>query len=322
MLHFHKYLFAILICGFTTVHTSDVLDVDDSIIIDETDLSQQEKGVDVNKNDDVKKSESSEKKSAPKLYETNSGAAGNTFINQEDVSDDIKKIIDRGQLRVGMCIIDQPPFHVKGRNGDFVGFDVDIARDLCVLLGVEMKIVEGADWDNVIDMLIAGKVDVIISNLSLTPERATKILCSRPYAKIRQCLLLNRVLLARAGGDNFTTLRQIFENYENNKLIIQEGTAFVARAASTFPKAKIYTTDSWKEIMKQILERKFMGTISDEIEIKQQLKEVRTMELLQVVLKGRYDLMVIGVPKNSTQLLHFINSYLESNNVECNVEDF
>lgn len=237
-------------------------------------------------------------------------------------SPEILSILKRGVLRVGMCTIDQPPFHVMGRNGEFVGFDVDLSRELAEALGVKVVFVEAPDWEKTIDLMLDKKIDIILSNLTLLPERASKIYCSRPYAKIRQCMLINRVLLTRAGVKGLITLREIFTEYENRNLLIQEGTAYATSATSMFPKAHVEVIQSWEEIMKKILTREVFGTISDEIEIKKRMRAMQTMELMPVILKGKYDLMVIGVSGDSPHLLHFINSYLESNNIECNVEEF
>lgn len=239
-----------------------------------------------------------------------------------DAAPEIQKIVNRGIIRIGMCTIDQPPFHVKGRNGEFVGFDIELAHDIAAALGVEIEIAEGADWDKLVELMLQDKIDLILSNLSLTETRASKILCSIPYAKIRQCILLNRVLLARASSRGLITLRQVFSDFDQRNFLIQEGTAYASSATNMFPKAQITTTQSWDEILEKLLSRQVVATISDEIEIKKRLRSVQAMELMPVILKGKYDLMVIGVSRNAPQLLHFINSYIECNNVECNVEDF
>lgn len=244
----------------------------------------------------------------------------NSLLTKKGLGEDVKKILERGVLRVGMCSIDQPPFHIK-RDGQLDGFDVDLAHKLAEVLGVKMQIVEGADWDSLIDVMIDGGIDVIISNLSLTPERAARISHSKPYAQIRQCLLLNRVLLARAGSEGLVTLRQIFEKYSNNTLLIQEGTACIDWAASLFPQAKILTTGSWDEIMSKTQNKEVLGTISDEIEIKKRMKGGKTMEFMPVVIKGKYDFIVVGMQLAATTLKQVVNALIDCNDVRCEVED-
>jgi ABC-type amino acid transport substrate-binding protein len=257
---------------------------------------------------------------------------------------DLQKIIESGVLRVGMCAIDQKPFHVKGEDGRFSGFDVDLAHKLAKALGVSVVFVEGADWDALVDDLTTGKSDVVISNLSLTPERGAKILFSTPYAKIRQCLLLNKVLLARAQSQGRNTLSKIFDGTPMgdsveaqeqttqaqpekkvanmvNTLQVQAGTACVDWGGQLFPKIPILTTASWDEILDNIKSRKIIGTISDELEIKQRMHDAQAIELVAFAIKDRYDFIVIGVNNKAHNFLSFINSVLISNNVVCNVEE-
>jgi ABC-type amino acid transport substrate-binding protein len=258
--------------------------------------------------------------SASKSQTNETGDNLSAAIDQ-DIAPDIAMILQNGVLRVGMCTIDQPPFHVKNADGSFSGFDVNFAQNLASALKVRLIIVEASDWDHTVESLYKGETDLIVSNLTSTPDRATKICFSIPYAKIRQCMLLNRVLLARAGGHGLLTLRQVLSQSTNRRLVIQEGTAYVTSVSTTFPDAEIQTTKFWEDIMKQILSKESIGTISDELEIKQQLRRVHTMELLSVILKDKFDRIVVGVPRNSTQLLHFVNTFIETNGVSCSVED-
>ncbi|MDR1598075.1 MAG: transporter substrate-binding domain-containing protein [Holosporales bacterium] len=238
----------------------------------------------------------------------------------EGCAPEIEKILLSGHLRVGICPVDQPPFHVKNADGTISGFDVDLAKGIADALKVKLTIVEVPDWDQTITYLLNRKIDIIVSNLSLTPERASKILCSTPYARIHQCMLLNRILLARATGEDLYSLRDIFTNYVNRQIIVQDGTSYVNSASSMFPEATVTAEPSWSEIIKGLLDRRYMGTISDELEIKQQTAHVQTMELLPVIIKDQFDLLIVGVNRLDPQLLHFVNSYIEANNVQCKLD--
>lgn len=233
---------------------------------------------------------------------------------------EVLDLIKSGVLRVGMCTIDQPPFHVTGPDGTFTGFDIDLAYKLAEALGVKVVFVEAPDWDSTIQLVLDDKADIMLSNMTLLPERAAKLYCSKPYARIRQCMLLNRILLARAEGKGLTTLRQIFSQYDNRTLIIQKGAAYETSAGNMFPQAKVETTESWEEILQKILNREAFATISDEIEIKKQMRTVQSMELTAVTLKGMFDLMVIGVSRKLPQLLSFIDTFIEVEGIECNLD--
>jgi octopine/nopaline transport system substrate-binding protein len=73
------------------------------------------------------------------------------------------------------------PWNLTDSSGKIVGFEVDLANDICKRAGVECKII-AQDWDGMIPGLQAGKFDVIMDGMSITDERKKEIDFSKPYA--------------------------------------------------------------------------------------------------------------------------------------------
>ncbi|MDP8236891.1 MAG: ABC transporter substrate-binding protein/permease [Candidatus Erginobacter occultus] len=73
-----------------------------------------------------------------------------------------------------------PPFSFYSPAGELVGFDVDISRAIAGRLGRESEFVT-TEWDGILAGLLAGKYDAIIGSMAVTPERAKKVIFSRPY---------------------------------------------------------------------------------------------------------------------------------------------
>ncbi len=73
------------------------------------------------------------------------------------------------------------PWNLTDSSGKIVGFEVDLAHDLCKRAGLECKII-AQDWDGMIPGLQAGKFDVIMDGMSITPARLKTIDFSSPYA--------------------------------------------------------------------------------------------------------------------------------------------
>lgn len=63
-----------------------------------------------------------------------------------------------------------PPFESQDASGEIVGFDIDIVKALCEEMKVTCEI-ENTAWDGIIPALNTGKIDAIISSMSITPER-------------------------------------------------------------------------------------------------------------------------------------------------------
>ena len=73
------------------------------------------------------------------------------------------------------------PWNLTDSSGKIVGFEPDLAMELCKRAGLECKII-AQDWDGMIPGLKAGKFDVIMDGMSITDARKKEIDFTRPYA--------------------------------------------------------------------------------------------------------------------------------------------
>ena len=74
-----------------------------------------------------------------------------------------------------------PPWNSKDSSGNLIGFEVDLAKELCSILNYECTIVE-QDWDGMIPALLMRKFDLIMAGMSITEERLKTINFSQGYA--------------------------------------------------------------------------------------------------------------------------------------------
>ena len=79
------------------------------------------------------------------------------------------------------------PYNLTDPSGKIVGFEPDLAADVCARIKVECKII-AQDWDGMIPGLQAGKFDVIMDGMSITDERKQTIDFSVPYANVPAAL--------------------------------------------------------------------------------------------------------------------------------------
>jgi octopine/nopaline transport system substrate-binding protein len=73
-----------------------------------------------------------------------------------------------------------PPFNMRTRDGQLIGFDIDLGNDLCTRIKVSCEFVP-QDFSGLIGALTAGKFDAIMSGMSITPKRMEIISFSVPY---------------------------------------------------------------------------------------------------------------------------------------------
>lgn len=98
----------------------------------------------------------------------------------EAKADRLQEIISNGVVRIGVPL-DAPPFGSQDANRNPVGFDIEMAEMVAAGLGVrlEMQQITGA---NRIPFLMTNQLDIVISVMGVTPERARQIQFTAPYA--------------------------------------------------------------------------------------------------------------------------------------------
>lgn len=120
--------------------------------------------------------------------------AGVTVASAADIElakkSTLEQIIQKGEIRVGFEA-GYMPFEMTDQNGRFVGFDIDIAKEMAKAMGVKFVPVNTA-WDGIIPSLITDKFDIIISGMTVTQERNLKVNFADPYIIVGQTILLNK----------------------------------------------------------------------------------------------------------------------------------
>ncbi|MFW5827599.1 MAG: amino acid ABC transporter substrate-binding protein [Alkalispirochaeta sp.] len=113
------------------------------------------------------------------------GGAGETATG-EDTSLDY--IMDKGELVLGLDD-SFPPMGFRDDDGEIVGFDIDLAREVTDRMGVELRL-QPIDWDSKTLDLNSRDIDVIWNGMTITPEREEQVTFSKPYIANRQIVIV------------------------------------------------------------------------------------------------------------------------------------
>ena len=116
---------------------------------------------------------------------------------------DKQYVTEKGKLVVG--ITDFAPMDYKDENGEWIGFDADVARAFAAELGVNVEFVE-IDWDNKILELDGQTVDCIWNGMTLTDAVLAAMECSNPYMNNAQV-----VIVPADKADQYQTVESLAE---------------------------------------------------------------------------------------------------------------
>lgn len=82
---------------------------------------------------------------------------------------------------------DYAPFSYVDEKGNYVGFDVESVKYIAEQNGFTVEI-KGVAWDGIVEALKLGKIDMIYSGMTITPERAEQVAFTNPYWTVNQGL--------------------------------------------------------------------------------------------------------------------------------------
>ena len=114
-----------------------------------------------------------------------SGAASSSAA--ADADSDLAYVQDKGTLVVGMT--DFAPMDYRDENGEWIGFDADMAKAFAEYLGVDVEFLE-INWDNKLMELDTKGVDVIWNGMTITNEVTNGASVSEPYCNNGQVVVV------------------------------------------------------------------------------------------------------------------------------------
>ncbi len=91
----------------------------------------------------------------------------------------LQKVLDSGKLVLGLDATFKPMGYTD-ENDEVVGFDIDVAEEVCARMGVKL-VKEGINWETKEQDLNAGRIDCIWNGMSVSPSRAEEMNLSEPY---------------------------------------------------------------------------------------------------------------------------------------------
>lgn len=152
--------------------------------------------------------------------ETDSEESDEEDAASADAGEVLTRIEESGTLKVGFEGT-YPPFNYQDDSGEFVGFDVDISKEIAERLGVEADFIT-SKWSGLIGGINADKFDIIIAQMTITEERLESVDFTDPY------VVTGAVVVTHNETDDIEGL----EDLDGKKVGAAAGTSFADVAES------------------------------------------------------------------------------------------
>lgn len=204
-----------------------------------------------------------------------------------------------GKLNIGV-FSDKAPFGYVDENGEYQGYDVYFANKLAEDLGVKLNFVS-TEAASRIEYLQTGKVDVILANFTVTPERAEEVDFALPY--------MNVALGVVSHDDNvITDLSQIGAD---DQVIVISGTTAETYLTKNYPDIKLQKFDTYAAAKSAFENGTGVAWANDNTEVIAFAKENEGYTV-GIDSLGSADTIAPAVSKGNTTLLDWINDEIKS----------
>ncbi len=200
-----------------------------------------------------------------------------------------------GTVRIGV-FSDKNPFGYVDENGEYAGYDVELAKRLVEDLGVNVEYVS-TEAANRVEYLETGKVDIILANFTVTEERAQKVDFALPY--------MNVALGVVSHDDKvITDLSQIGAD---DKVIVITGTTAETYLTKNNPEIKLQKFETYANAKTAFENREGVAWANDNTEVIAFATEMGSGYTVGIDSLGSLDTIAPAVSKGNETLLSWVN---------------
>lgn len=223
----------------------------------------------------------------------NGGGGGQDF----EAGTTMAKIQEKGEIVIGVKY-DVPPFGFENpQSGEIEGFDVDMGNIIAEELGVEPEF-EEAITDNRIPFLQDGTVDIILSTMTITTDRAVEIDFSRPY------FIAHGRILVPKGSD----IKGI-EDLGGKKVCTGLGSTYEATIKEQAPDADLKLVESYSECLELVQNGAVDAVSTDDVILTGMIIQDDSLELVgDEMTKEPYG---VGIPDGDQEMADFVSGVVE-----------
>jgi polar amino acid transport system substrate-binding protein len=215
----------------------------------------------------------------------------------------LNRILESGELRVGMSG-DQPPFSMTATDGSMFGLDVDMANGLADNIGVKARLIK-MNFKDLIPALQAGKIDMIISGVTMTIERNKKVAFIGPYLISGNTVATKSKELAKAKSIQDIDKKDI-------KIAVMQGTTSEEFINANVSNATVFKSATNKLAMKLLVDGKVDVMVAGYPTIAVALLDNRTEGLLTIDHPMDYEPIGFAVAPSDPLLLNLVTNYFHA----------
>lgn len=224
-------------------------------------------------------------------------------MTRSSTSPVIDNILDRGELVVG-TMGKMPPLNMTTKDGNLIGLEIDLVKSIAAAMGVKYRF-ETMAFSELMPALEAGKVDMILSGMTITPARNLKVAFVGPYFISGKAFLTKIKTIAEA--DEAADI-----NSPQTKLVALKDSTSQEFAKAFIPKATLWAAADYDEAVGMVLNGEVHAMVADYPICVVSVFRYPEAGLLSVVTPLTYEPIGIAVPAGDPLLVNWLENFLAS----------
>jgi polar amino acid transport system substrate-binding protein len=195
-----------------------------------------------------------------------------------------------------------PPLNMTTKEGELIGYEVDLAKAMAQAMGVRAKL-QVIPFAELLPALQSGKIDLILSNMTITPGRNLKVAFVGPYFTSGKAFLtkIKTIALADEAADI---------DAKNTKLVALKGSTSQSFVEKAIPDATLVTVNDYDEAVKMVIEDKVHAMVADYPICVVSVFRYPEQGLLSVVTTLTYEPIGVGVPAGDPLLVNWVKNFM------------
>jgi len=217
--------------------------------------------------------------------------------------DRLQLIIESGELRVGLTG-SQPPLNMRNKRGELIGLEVDLVNALAESMGLRAKLV-AMPFAELLPALENGKLDMVVSGMTITPQRNARVPFAGPYF---------------ISGKSVLTKSQTIANVENTASLDDPSRRFAALAGSTsekfvkqmLPNSTLVATKDYDTAVQMVIDDEVDALVADFPICALSVARHPEAGLSALMSPLTVEPLGIALPPDSPLLVNLVENYLET----------
>lgn len=215
----------------------------------------------------------------------------------------LDRILQRGELVVGTAG-SMPPLNMTTKEGKIIGLEADLARYMANAMDVKLRF-EAMPFSELLAALEAGKVDVILSGMTITPERNLKVAFVGPYFISGKAFLTKKKTIASVKSASGI-------NSPDNTLAALKGSTSQFFVEDVAPMANLVTTKDYDEAVDLVLQDKVDALVADYPICVVSVLRYPDKGLISLITPLTYEPIGIAMPANDPHLVNWVENFLNA----------